>query len=167
MPATKKTAAKKTAAKKGASSRKAQDAIALLRADHKTVSELFDQFEKTRSPNKKKALVEKICMELTVHAQLEEEIFYPAIKMAMKDKELVPEAQVEHDSVKQLIAQVQGVEPDGEMYDARVRVLAEYVKHHVKEEQGEMFAKAKMTKLDFAALGEQMLVRKQELLSQV
>jgi hemerythrin superfamily protein len=157
--------AKKTAAKRG-STPKAQDAIALLRADHKTVSELFDQFEKTRSPVKKKAIVQKICTELSVHAQIEEEIFYPAVKQALKDKELVPEARVEHATLKDLMAQVEGVEPDGEMYDAKITVMAEYVKHHVKEEQNEMFPKAKATKLDMMALGEQLLSRKQELLAQ-
>ena len=155
--------AKKAAAKRSAAP-KTPDAIALLRADHKAVSELFEQFESTRSATKKKAIVAKICQELTVHAQIEEEIFYPAIKQALKDKELVPEAQVEHDSVKSLIAQVEGAEPDGEMYDAKVKVMAEYVKHHVKEEQNEMFVKAKASKANMAELGARMMERKQELM---
>jgi hemerythrin superfamily protein len=141
-----------------------RDAIALLKADHKKVSALFEEFEKTRSANKKKALVAQICQELTVHAALEEEIFYPAVKAALKDKELVPEATVEHASVKDLIAQVQGVEPDGEMYDARVKVMAEFVKHHVKEEQNEMFPKAAKTRLDMVELRDEMLARKEQLL---
>ena len=99
-----------------------------------------------------------------MHAQVEEEIFYPAVKEALKDKELVPEATVEHASLKDLIAQVQNVEPDGEMFDAKIKVMSEYVKHHVKEEQNEMFKKAKATKLDMVALGEQMSARKDELL---
>ncbi|MEO8247994.1 MAG: hemerythrin domain-containing protein [Burkholderiales bacterium] len=157
------TATKKTpAAKKAKSS--AKDAPALLKADHKKVSELFGQYEKSRSTAKKKALVEKICTELTVHAQIEEEIFYPAIKKALKDKEMVPEATVEHATLKHLISQVEGKEPDGEMFDAKIKVMSEYVKHHVKEEEGEMFKKAKSTKLDMAALGEQMMARKEELL---
>jgi hemerythrin-like domain-containing protein len=109
--------------------------------------------------------VAQICQELTVHAQIEEEIFYPEVKAALKDKELVPEATVEHATLKDLIAQVEGVEPDGEMYDAKVRVMGEYVKHHVKEEQNEMFPKAKGTKLDMLALGERLLARKQELMA--
>lgn len=144
---------------------KPQDAIALLKADHKKVSGLFAEFEATRSASRKKKLVTQICTELTVHTQIEEEIFYPAVKAALKDKELVPEATVEHGSVKDLIAQVKGVEPDGEMYDARVKVMSEFVKHHVKEEQNQMFPKAKKTKLDMKALGAQMAARKEELLS--
>jgi len=159
--ATAKTA---TAKKKTAPARKApQDAIAMLKADHKKVSALFADFEKTRSAARKKSIVAQICSELTVHTKLEEEIFYPAVKAALRDKELVPEATVEHGSVKELIAQVEGVEPDGEMYDAKVRVMGEFVKHHVKEEQNEMFPKARKTRLDMVALGEQMAVRKQEL----
>ncbi len=144
-----------------------KDAIALLKADHKKVSALFEEFEKSRSPSKKKALVAEICQELTIHTTLEEEIFYPAVKAALKDKEMVPEANVEHASVKELIAQVQGVEPDGEMYDARVKVMGEFVKHHVKEEQNEMFPKAQRTRLDMVALKDQMLERKEELLAAV
>lgn len=143
-----------------------KDAIALLKADHKKVSALFDDFEATRSSAKKKALVAQICQELTVHTTLEEEIFYPAVKAALRDKELVPEANVEHASVKDLIAQVQGVEPDGEMYNARVKVMSEFVKHHVKEEQNEMFPKAQKTRLDMVALRDQMLARKEELMAQ-
>jgi hemerythrin superfamily protein len=142
-----------------------RDAIALLKADHKRVSGLFEDFEKTRSAAKKKALVAKICEELTVHTTLEEEIFYPAVKAALKDKELVPEAHVEHASVKDLIAQVEGVEPDGEMYDARVKVMGEFVKHHVKEEQNEMFPKAAArTRLDLVQLRDEMLARKEQLM---
>lgn len=158
--------AKTSKAAKTPKAPKAQDAVALLRADHKLVSGLFDDYEKTRSPARKKALVSKICDELTVHAQVEEEIFYPAVKQALKDKELVPEATVEHATLKDLIAQVEGKEPDGEMFDAKIKVMSEYVKHHVKEEQNEMFPKAKRTKLDMAALGGQMAARKEELKAQ-
>lgn len=145
---------------------KAQDATTLLRADHKLVSDLFEEYEKTRSTSKKKDIVARICTELSVHAQVEEEIFYPAVKGALKDKELVPEATVEHATVKDLIAQVEGQEPDGEMFDARIKVLSEYVKHHVKEEQTEMFPKAKDSKLDMMELGAQIAMRKEELMSE-
>lgn len=145
---------------------KAQEAIALLRADHKAVNLLFEQYESARSSTKKKALVSQICTELTVHAQIEEEIFYPQVKAALKDKELIPEATVEHATLKDLIAQIEDVEPDGEMYDAKVKVLSEYVKHHVKEEQNELFPKVKESKLDLYALGEELLQRKEELLAQ-
>lgn len=144
---------------------KPQEATALLRADHKVVSGLFEEYEKSRSVSKKMALVSKICTELGVHTKIEEEIFYPAVKAALKDKEMVPEATVEHASVKDLIAQVKGVTPDGEMFDAKIKVMSEFVKHHVKEEQNEMFPKAKKTKLDMVALGAQMASRKVELLA--
>ena len=143
-----------------------KDAIALLKADHEAVSQLFADYEKTRSVPNKKALVAQICTALSVHAQIEEEIFYPAVKAALKDKLLVPEASVEHAGVKDLIAQLQGVEPDGEMYDARVKVLSEYVKHHVKEEQNEMFPKARASSLDIVELGARMAARKDDLMDQ-
>lgn len=143
-----------------------KDAIALLKAGHETVSQMFAEYEKTQSTPKKKALVAKICTALRVHVQIEEEIFYPAVKVALKDKLLVPEATVEHTGVKDLIAQLEGVEPDGEMYDAKVKVLLEYVKHHVKEEQTEMFTKAKASSLDVIELGASMAARKDELLAQ-
>ena len=158
------TATKTTAPDKPKAAPK--DAIALLKADHEAVSQLFTEYEKTRSSPNKKALVAEICTALSVHAQVEEEIFYPAVKTALKDKLLVPEATVEHAGVKDLIAQLKGVEPDGEMYDAKVKVLSEYVKHHVKEEQNEMFPKAKASSLDMAELGVRMTVRKDELLAQ-
>lgn len=143
-----------------------KEAIAMLRADHKHVSDLFAEYEKARSPDKKMNLVKQICSELTVHAQVEEEIFYPAVKAALKDKELIPEAIVEQATMKDLIAQIEGKQPDGEMYDAKVKVLSEYVKHHVKEEHTEMFPKAKATKLDMLALGQQLASRKSELMAQ-
>jgi hemerythrin superfamily protein len=157
--------AKKTTTTRRAAAPKAQEATALLRADHKLVSDLFAQVEKTRSAARKQALVAKICNELTVHAQVEEEIFYPAVKQALRDKELVPEATVEHATLKDLIAQLEGATPDGEMYDAKVKVMSEYVKHHVKEEQNEMFPKVKKTKLDLMDLGARIAARKSELMA--
>ena len=146
------------------SSPRGRDATAILRADHQHVSELFAEYEKAHSPAKKKELVSQICTELTVHAQIEEEIFYPAVKQALKDRQLVPEATVEHASLKNLVAEVEDVEPDGEMYDAKIKVLSEYVKHHVKEEQNEMFPKAKSSGLDLVALGTMLSERKAQLL---
>ena len=155
-----------TATKK-ATSPKTKEATALLRADHKEVSDLFEAYENTKSNAKKKNIVAEICTALTVHAQIEEEIFYPAVKAALKDKELIPEATVEHATLKDLIAQVEGIEPDGEMYDAKIKVLSEYVKHHVKEEQNEIFPKAKAaTKLDLIELGAQLTERKEQLLAE-
>ena len=166
MPASKKAstpAPAKTAARKAPAKSAAPDAITLLKADHKLVAGLYDQYEHTRSTAKKKTLVAAICLELSVHAQAEEEIFYPAVKAALKDKEMVPEAQVEHATLKELIAQVKDKEPDGEMFDAKVKVMSEYTKHHVKEEETEMFPKARKTKLDMKALGARIAARKAEL----
>lgn len=159
------TASRKTPAAptKRASSPASQEATALLKADHRRVSDLFEQYEKSRSTAKKKTLVTSICMELGIHAKVEEEIFYPAVKTALKDKEMVPEATVEHATLKELIAQVEGKEPDGEMFDAKIKVMSEYVKHHVKEEETEMFPKARKSKLDMKALGAQLAARQEEL----
>lgn len=150
--------------KKASNVRKEHDATVLLRADHKHVSSLFAAYEKTQSNAKKMQLVSQICTELSVHAQVEEEIFYPAVKLALKDKELVPEATVEHATLRALIAQVEGVIPDGEMFDAKIKVLSEYVKHHVKEEQDELFPKASASKLNMMELGDKLSARKAELL---
>jgi hemerythrin superfamily protein len=163
---TSKTAPTRATTPRAASAAKApavQEATALLKADHRRVSDLFEQYEKARSTAKKKALVATICMELGIHAKAEEEIFYPAVKAALKDKEMVPEAIVEHASLKELIAQVEGKEPDGELFDAKIKVLSEYTKHHVKEEETEMFPKARKTTLDMKALGARIAARKDEL----
>ncbi len=162
-----KTAARKATAKSasGAKPPVAQEATALLRADHKRVSALFAEYEATRSAARKKSLVSTICKELGVHAKAEEEIFYPAVKAALKDKEMVPEATVEHATLKDLMAQVEGKEPDGESFDAKIKVMSEYVKHHVKEEETEMFPKARKTRLDMKELGARIAARKEELMA--
>ncbi|MBW8721471.1 MAG: hemerythrin domain-containing protein [Polaromonas sp.] len=162
MPTSTRTSTGRATASKSSAHK---EATALLRADHKLVSELFEQYEKSRSPAKKKELVAQICKELTVHAQVEEEIFYPAVQAALDDHELVPEALVEHATLKDLIAQVEGLEPDGEMFDAKIKVMSEYVKHHVKEEQSEIFPKARASSLDMTELGDQIAARKQELMN--
>ena len=118
------------------------------------------------SKDSRQELVAEICTALTVHAQIEEEFFYPAVKQALKDKLLVPEATVEHAGLKELIAPLEGVEPDGERYDAKGEVLSEYVKRHVKEEQNEMFPRATGTKLDMMELGARIASRKEELLAE-
>ena len=143
-----------------------QNAITLLRADHQKVTELFETFEKSRSTAKKKVIAQEICKELTVHATIEEEIFYPAAKAALDDTEMVPEALVEHDGVKKLIAEIEG-SVEGEMFEARVKVLSELIKHHVKEEQTELFPAVKKTSLDLTALGAQLVARKTELLEEL
>ena len=137
----------------------------MLKADHQRVADLFEEFESAKSGKSKMSIVAQICTELTVHAQIEEEIFYPAVKAALKDQKMVPEATVEHAAVKNLIAEVQGKEPYGEMYDAKVKVMGEFVKHHVKEEEKEMFPKVRKTDLDLKALGDKMATRKEELMA--
>ena len=121
------------------------DAIALLKADHRKVEDLFEKFEKARS-DRKQALVQEICTELCIHATIEEEIFYPACKGEIEDDDLLEEAYVEHDGAKVLIAELLDSEPDDEFYDAKVKVLSEMIKHHVKEEEKRsegLFAQAK------------------------
>jgi hemerythrin superfamily protein len=152
----------KTAPKRR-TARSAPNAIAMLREDHKRVQEMFDRFEKTRDGERKQKLVEQICHELEIHTQLEEEIVYPAVRAAIGDDDLMDEATVEHQSAKDLIDQLRGMEPDDELYDAKVTVLGEYIKHHVKEEQNEMFPKAREADVDLADLGEQMRERKRSL----
>lgn len=145
------------------------DAIALLIDDHKKVKKLFKDFEKVKEGNveDKVELVQKTLMELKVHTAIEEEIFYPAVRAAIDDDDLMNEAEVEHDSAKDLIGQIESMEPEDPMYDARFTVLGEYVNHHVEEEQEEMFAKVKKAKLDLTALGNEMLTRKQSLMTEM
>lgn len=144
---------------------KAADAIALLKADHRQVESWFSQFAKSKSKQKKQQLATNICDALTVHTTIEEEIFYPAFIEATGDKDLHHEAVVEHAGAKTLIAEIQAMSPEEDYYDAKVTVLSEMIKHHVKEEEqpGGMFAEAKKSDMDLQALGEKLLVRKQEL----
>jgi hypothetical protein len=144
------------------------DAIALLKADHRKVEELFEKFESSRSADKKAALAQEICTELTIHTMIEEEIFYPACKGQIEDDTL-EEAYVEHDGAKLLIAEIEAGSPNEPYYDAKVKVLSEQIKHHVKEEEMRsegMFAQAREAGLDMDGLGEQMASRKKELLAQ-
>lgn len=146
-----------------AQSTTSQEATKLLRADHRLVDSLFKEYESSRSNTKKKALIEQICQELVVHAQIEEEIFYPQVQEALNDTELVPEARVEHETLTHLISQLDVGEPGDEEFDAKVKVLSEYVKHHVKEEQQEIFPKVKETNLDLQEMGAELIQRKEEL----
>jgi hemerythrin superfamily protein len=139
------------------------DALALLKADHDLVKELFDKFEKARTEKQKATLAEQICTELTIHAQIEEEIFYPAVREAIDEEDLMDEADVEHAGAKDLIAQIEDSEPGADHFDAKVTVLGEYIKHHVKEEQSEMFPKVRKADLDLKELGAVMSARKAEL----
>lgn len=142
-----------------------QDAIALLTEDHENVKALFEQYEALgdRANVSKQKLVLQICTELTKHATAEEEIFYPAVREANKDSEdLVDEALVEHASAKDLIAQLLAMDAGDDLFDAKVKVLSEQILHHVEEEEGEMFPKARKSKLDLVALGQAIAARKEE-----
>jgi hemerythrin superfamily protein len=139
------------------------DAVQLLKDDHRKVTALFDRYERARGNEPKERLARTICEELKVHARVEEEIFYPAVREAIDDDDLMNEAQIEHASAKDLIGQIEGSSPSEENFDALVKVLGEYIKHHVKEEEGDMFKQARQSKLDLAGLGEQMSARKREL----
>ena len=146
---------------------KTPDAVALLKADHRAVEELFEKFEKASGDATKQKIAEQICMELIVHAQIEEEIFYPACEGKVEE-DLLKEAYVEHDGAKILIAEIEAGEPSDEYYDAKVKVLSEQIEHHVKEEEQRiegMFAQAKKAGLDMDALGEQLSARKAELVA--
>jgi hypothetical protein len=144
------------------------DAVALLKADHRKVEELFAKFEKARDDERKRTLVKEICTELAVHCMIEEEIFYPACTGKAED-DTVDEAYVEHDGAKVLVAELMQSDPGDEFYDAKVKVLSEDIKHHVKEEEkrGEgLFAQARAAGLDLEALGEKLRARKEELLTE-
>ena len=148
---------------------KSQDAIALLKADHRTVEDLFAQFEKAGDDGKKQKLALQICAELTVHAKIEEEIFYPACEGKVEE-DLMREAYVEHDGAKVLIAEIEAGEPSDEYYDAKVKVLQEQIEHHVEEEEQRMegmFAQARKAGLDMDALGDELASRKEQLMAEI
>ena len=142
-----------------------QDAVALLKQDHRTVEELFEKFEKASGDNRKKEIADQICMELTIHAMIEEEIFYPACE-GQVEEDLLSEAYVEHDGAKVLIAEIEAGSPEDDYYDAKVKVLQEQIEHHVEEEEKRMeglFSQARKAGVDMDALGEQLAARKEEL----
>jgi hemerythrin superfamily protein len=143
------------------------DAITLLKGDHRTVEDLFEKFEAARGKPQKQKIAEKICLELCVHAMIEEEIFYPALKGKIED-DMLSEAYVEHDGAKMLIAEILQGGPDDEFYEAKVKVLSEEIKHHVKEEEQRdgMFAQAKAAGIDMEELGAELATRKEELLAE-
>jgi hemerythrin superfamily protein len=142
-----------------------QDAVALLKADHRQVEEWFEQFEKSRSDDKKADLAQRICAALRVHTTIEEEIFYPAFLEATGEEDIHHEAEVEHAGAKNLISQIEASGPDDDHFDAKVKVLSEMIKHHVKEEEQRdgMFAKARASGMDLKSLGAEMKERKAEL----
>lgn len=157
----------RTSRRTATASKRPKDAIALLKADHKEVDAMFKAFEKTDDDAEKQDLARQICQALTVHAQIEEEIFYPAAYDAFDEEgdDLVDEAQVEHASAKALIAEIEAMTVGEPLFDAKVKVLGEYIKHHVEEEEKEMFPECRDAGMDLKALGEQLAARKAELLA--
>jgi hemerythrin-like domain-containing protein len=154
--------------------RNEKDACDLLDTDHKAVKRMFKEYEeltgsRARSAMQKKMdLAHQICHELTVHAQIEEEIFYPALREAIKDTDMLAEAEVEHQTAKDLIAQIEAMADADEMFDAKVKVLGEYIDHHVKEERNEIFPKARSArKLDLIAMRDELQARKDELVAEM
>jgi hemerythrin superfamily protein len=142
------------------------DAVELLTQQHREVEEMFERFEKMtdRAKVSKKKLADEICNALIMHTTIEEEIFYPATREASEDTEdMVDEAVVEHASAKDLIAQIMEMDPDDDLYDAKVKVLSEMIEHHVEEEEKEMFPKTRQLKLDMEALGQEMKARQEEI----
>ncbi len=151
-----------------------KDACDLLDADHRAVKKMFKEYEELTNSRsrtaaqKKMDLARQICHELTVHAQIEEEIFYPALRAVLKDTDLLAEAEVEHQTAKDLIAQIEGMGDADEMFDATVKVLGEYIDHHVKEEKNEIFPKARSArKLDLIAMRDELMARKEELMGEM
>ena len=167
------TTAKKAAPKKTPATAKAaqSDATLLLTRDHAEVKKLFKEYDKLAEAEadgeERQQLAAQICLMLTVHATAEEEIFYPAAREAEVESDLLDEAEVEHASAKELIAQIESMSPDDELYDAKVKVLGEYVDHHVQEEEGEMFPKCRKADMDLAELAQQLSERKAELMEEL
>lgn len=170
MPTTSTQARKKPAASRSTASR-APDALKLLMADHKEVKALFQAYDKLVKAEaddaEKQAIARQICTALTVHATVEEELLYPAAYGVLPEADLVDEATVEHATAKDLIAQLEGMEPSDDLYDAKVKVLNEYIDHHVKEEEKEMFPKLRKSELDLKDLGVSVKSRKDELLAKI
>jgi hemerythrin superfamily protein len=144
--------------------RKTQDAIALLKEDHRAVEKLFSDYETAKGDGRKQTLARRICLDLTVHTTIEEEIFYPACDGKI-DEQLLKEAYVEHDAAKVLIAEIEGGEGKGDdFFDAKVQVLGEEITHHVREEEKELFPQVRKAEIDLDALGERLALRKAELM---
>ena len=145
-----------------------QDAIDVLKADHRQVEQWFEQFAATRSAERKQRLASQICQALEVHTQIEEEIFYPAFLKASDEEEVHHEAEIEHEGAKRLIADIEASGPDDEYYNARVTVLSQMIEHHVNEEEKRdgMFSKARKADMDLVGLGRQLQSRKAQLMSE-
>jgi hemerythrin superfamily protein len=170
MPTNAKTKAKTAAARKTQTKTQnarseGMNAIELLKHDHRKVEEHFEEYEDLEDDAEKAELSAKICQALKVHAQIEEEIFYPAAREATRDDDLLDEALVEHAGAKRLIEEIESMEVGDDLYDAKIRVLGEQIKHHVKEEEEELFPEAERSDMDLKAVGEELEGRKMELMA--
>lgn len=163
---TKSETSSKTKANGKTAATKPADAIKLLKSDHKEVEAMFKQYAKLEEDAEKQELADEICLALTVHAQIEEEIFYPAARAGLEDEDLLDEAEVEHASAKQLIAEILAMKAGDRLFDAKVTVLGEYINHHVQEEEEEMFPESRDSDLDLKELGVQLAERKAQLMEQ-
>ncbi|HEY1795320.1 MAG TPA: hemerythrin domain-containing protein [Stellaceae bacterium] len=167
MPTNAKTKSRRAVQRRSRRTRPPADsAIVLLKQDHREVEEMFEDFEELEDKTAKAKLAQKICMALTVHTQLEEEIFYPAARKATGDNNLLDEAAVEHAGAKHLIGQIEKMKPGDDLFDAKVTVLGEQIKHHVKEEEEELFPEIEDSKMDVVAIGKQLAARKKDLMGQ-
>ena len=148
-----------------------QDAMSLLSSDHAEVRQMFEEYRKLvedgAADERRGELAGQICSALTVHAEIEEDLFYPALRERLEDELLLDQAEVEHASARDLIEQIESMEPDDALYDAKVLVLAEYVEHHVQEEESEIFPQAEKSGLDLDELGAELAERKQELMAEL
>ena len=179
MPTKAKTKVNRTAERKSSRSQSssrnkerqqaARNAFDVLEEDHREVEEWFDEYDelKDSDEDRKAALAEKICLALKVHAQIEEEIFYPQAREASHDNDLLDEALVEHSTVKNLIGEIEAIEVGEELYDAKIRVLGEMVKQHIKEEEEELFPELQSSKMDLGAVGKKLAERKRELMMEI
>jgi len=170
MPTNAKTkaktaAARKTQTKTQSARSEGMNAIELLKHDHREVEEYFEEYEDLEDDAEKAELSAKICQALKVHAQIEEEIFYPAAREATRDEDLLDEALVEHAGAKRLIEEIESMEVGDDLYDAKIGVLGEQIKHHVKEEEEELFPEAERSDMDLKAVGEKLEGRKMELMA--
>lgn len=159
-------APRKSASRAAVAEHPSRDALLLLKEDHRKVEALFEQYESARKRERKQAIVKTICEELSLHAAMEESVFYPALREVMtqkKDLALLDEAVVEHATLKGLIAKLESSQPDARFYDATVTVLKEYVNHHVKEEEKEIFAKVRKSALSTMELGQVMQAAREKL----
>ena len=175
MAAATQSASKKSSAKSksagltasGRPSTSVKDAVSDLMRDHRAVEKLFKEYEKAEDESRKEEIFHQIHMELTVHTTIEEEIFYPASREFVKDEEMVKEAEVEHASAKDLMAQLNKMSPSDDYYDAKVKVLQEMIEHHVEEEESEYFPELRKSDMDLKGIAEPMRARKEELMGQM